>query len=76
MLLFRSEEALDQWCATRGQPRGGLLDLGTLWALAQAWFHDRSSPAWRRRTPEEAQELFARLGLTGPFWQFAPPALK
>jgi hypothetical protein len=72
MLLFRSEEAVDQWCQARGRPRGGILDLGTLWAMAQDWFHDRMQPEWRRRTPEEAQALFTRLGLTGPFWQLLP----
>jgi hypothetical protein len=37
--------------------------------LALAWFHDRLSPDWRRKTPEETEEVFAGIGLTGPFWR-------
>jgi hypothetical protein len=40
-----------------------------VWRLASAWYADRLSPAWRRKTPAEAQEVFEALGLTGPFWR-------
>jgi hypothetical protein len=43
------------------------LDQG--WRLADAWYRDRRSPAWRRRSLDEAQALFEELGLTGPFWR-------
>jgi hypothetical protein len=46
-----------------------LLSLATTWRLAQAWYHDRLDPAWRRKTPEEAQQLFDELGLGSAFWQ-------
>jgi hypothetical protein len=38
------------------------------WQLGRVWYGDRLSPDWRRRTPEEAKEVFERLGLTGDFW--------
>ena len=69
MLLFRSEEHLDRWLGDRGWERGGTMTLERCWRLAAAWFEGRMTRTWRRRTPEEAQELFERLGLTGPFWQ-------
>jgi hypothetical protein len=50
---------------------GAIISLAAAWELAEAWYADRLSPAWRRRTAAEAQELFERLGLTGSFWRLA-----
>jgi hypothetical protein len=49
--------------------RGAVLSIRQLWGLARAWYGDRLSKQWRRKTPEEAQEIFEELGLTGPFWK-------
>jgi len=69
MLLFRSEEHIDRWCAAWRLPRGAILTLGAGWRLAQAWLGpDRRDPAWRRRTVEEAEALFTKLELTSSFW--------
>lgn len=70
MLLFRSEEHVDRWCRTWNQAKGGLLDPHQVWRLARAWYgEDRRTPGWRRKTKEEAQAVFASLGLTSAFWQ-------
>jgi len=69
MLLFRSEEAIDAWCKAATEPRGEAVSLETVWALSQAWYGDRISPGYRGRTLEEARRLFAKVGLTVPFWQ-------
>ena len=69
MLLFRSEEHLERWLAEREIERGATMTLDQQWRLAQIWYSDRLDPDWRRRTPEEAQQVFAEIGLTGPFWQ-------
>lgn len=68
MLLFRSEEHIDRWCKQRGVGRGATMTLDQQWRLADAWYRDRLSESWRRRTPDEAQALFTEIGLTGPFW--------
>ena len=68
MLLFRSEEHLGRWLGQRAIPRGATLSLDQQWALARAWYADRLTYDWRRRTAEEAREVFARIGLTDPFW--------
>lgn len=68
MLAFRSEAHVDRWCEQRGLDRGAAFPLRTAWRLADAWYRDRLSPDWRRRTPEEAEAVFARVGLTGDFW--------
>ena len=68
MLLFRSEEHVAAWSERRGSPVGATMTLEQGWRLAVAWFHDRLSPDWRRKTPEETEAVFAGIGLTGPFW--------
>ena len=70
MLIFRSEEHIDRWCAQWNQPRGGTMTPGTAWRLAQAWYSpDRRQPEWRRKTLDEAEALFAELGLVDTFWR-------
>jgi hypothetical protein len=69
MLFFRSEEHVTRWCEAWHFQRGGMLSLETGWNLAHAWYSpDRREKSWRRRTVDEAEALFAQLGLTSPFW--------
>ena len=72
MLAFRSEAHVERWLEQRGLERGAVFPLGQLWRLADAWYADRLAPDWRRRTPDEAEALFASLGLTGDFWRLRP----
>lgn len=69
MRLFRSEEHVARWSEETGIPVGDVFSLDSLWRLAQRWFADRLSPAWRRRTVEEANAIFADAGLEGAFWR-------
>ena len=68
MLLFRSEEHIDRWCGFRNLPRGGTMSPEQCWRLARAWYADKLSPDWRRKTLDEAEAMLAAIGLTGPFW--------
>jgi hypothetical protein len=68
ILLFRSEEGIDRWCAERGMPRGQSLSLDQVWELSKAWYHNRLDPDFRGRSANEAQGIFRRLGLLDPFW--------
>lgn len=70
MRLFRSEEHVQSWSAQSGVPPGAVFSVESLWTLAKLWFHDRLSPAWRRRSADEAHAVFVEAGLTGPFWRF------
>lgn len=69
MLLFRSEEHIDNWCAFRELPRGGTMSVDQCWRLAQAWYGEKASPDWRRRSLDETEGLFQEIGLTGEFWR-------
>ena len=68
MLLFRSEETVQAWCAARGLSVRPLVSLDQLWFLAKTWYENRLTVDSRRPAPEEMGRIFARIGLTGPFW--------
>jgi hypothetical protein len=68
MLLFRSEETVDRWCATHAVPRRPLIDMEQLWHLAVAWYENRLTIDSRRPAPGEMVSIFAAVGLVGPFW--------
>jgi hypothetical protein len=69
MLLFRSEEHIDRWCAARDLPRGGTMTPEQCRRLAHAWYADKLAREWHRKTLDEAEAVFAEIGLTGPFWR-------
>ena len=68
MLFFRSEDALNTWCAAHEYPRRPTATLPQLWQMAVAWYSTRLSPQARRPGPDEIRQIFARIGLTDPFW--------
>ncbi len=68
MLLFRSEETVAAWCRANDVPQRPILDLNQLWYLAKTWYENRLTVESRRPGPDEMVEIFARIGLTGPFW--------
>lgn len=69
MLIFRSEEHIEKWCKAWRLPLGAVLSVEQTWRLADAWYGDRLSPDWRRRTVDEAHEVFRSLGLASEFWR-------
>jgi len=67
-LFFRSEDAIDTWCAEHGMARGETLPVEQVWSLAQLWYHNRLDADYHGRSAAEAVAIFRRLGLTSPFW--------
>ena len=68
MLIFRSEEHVDRWCAVRDMTRGAVVTPEQGWRLADAWYRTKLRADWRRHTLEEAEAVLADIGLTGPDW--------
>ena len=68
MLLFRSEENVNRWCAERGLPRRPLVSLEQLWQLSLAWYENRLTVESRRPDASEMVDIFASVGLTDEFW--------
>lgn len=69
MLLFRSEDHLARWLDS-GKPRGRSMSVHQQWQLAKRWFAGRADADWTKRTPQQVQEVFESVGLTGDFWRF------
>jgi len=69
MRLFRSEEHIERAATASGVARGATFSVEQCWTLATLWFEDRLSPDWRRRSVDEAREIFAAAGLEGEFWR-------
>jgi len=68
MLFFRSEDLVAAWCRANRLPQRPLVTLSQLWDLATAWYANRLSPEAKRPSPAEMREIFAGIGLSGPFW--------
>ncbi len=47
-----------------------MMTLDQQWRLATGWYaEDRGANDWRRRSLDEAEELFRSIGLTSEFWK-------
>lgn len=66
--IFCSEACVDRWLAYTNQRRGYVMDLTTLWRLAEHWYDGRLEPGYIRREPSAAGDYLAEVGLTGKFW--------
>ena len=44
------------------------MTIAQLWQLSVAWYSTRLTPTARRPTAREMREIFARIGLSDPFW--------
>lgn len=69
MMLFRSEEEIDRWCAATGEPRGETVPLQQIWQLSRLWYGNRMDPTFRGRTSEQVAEVFRQAGLASEFWR-------
>ena len=69
MLFFRSEEALEQWLASKQKERGAVFALPKLWELSQRWYHNRLSPDYHGRSAEQVEQIFKEADLTSEFWR-------
>jgi hypothetical protein len=60
---------VNAWCADRRVARGAIMTLSQAWALSQRWYGNRLDPDFRRPSVDEANAIFASVGLTGAFWK-------
>ena len=66
--IFCSATCIDSWLKRTAQPGGYVMDLTTLWRLAQHWYDGRLDYGYVRREPVAAAEYFRSVGLAGAFW--------
>ncbi len=60
---------VDSWCARHSLPKGAILTMPALWRFASDWYGTYLEPGWRKRTPQQARDLFRRHNLFGAFWE-------
>jgi Alkylmercury lyase len=68
ILFFSADSQIDSWCARHGLPRGEAIDIATGVALAEEWFGDYMALTWKRKSRDEARQVFLSLGLSSEFW--------
>ncbi len=66
--LFCSPDCVARWLAATGNQRGYVMDLATLWRLAEHWYAGRLEEGYVRRDPATAAAYFRSVGLHGAFW--------
>jgi hypothetical protein len=71
ILFFLSEADIDCWCLRHGHPRGSVLPIDVALRLADLWFGDYASPDWKRKSPQQALEIFNTLELDPSFWRLS-----
>ena len=68
MLLFRDEAQVNEWCASRGIPKGDVRPIAQVWTFAAEWYARHADANWTKWSTGEAKEIFHRHNLTGPIW--------
>jgi hypothetical protein len=66
--IFCDAACVDAWLARGGLERGSVMDLPTLWRLAEGWYAGRLESGYTRREPAAAAAYFREVGLEGSFW--------
>lgn len=69
MMLFSSEEHIQEWLTRTGNTRGAVVPLEQVWQLAKAWYADPRDYNWKPRTRDESQAVLSSVGLTDAFWE-------
>lgn len=68
VLPFRSADQAHCWSRKHGLPLGAVIPLPQVMELARAWYGGHADRNWRKWSVRQANEIFASVGLTGPFW--------
>jgi hypothetical protein len=68
MLFFRSDADVSGWSRRHGLPIGDVQPISTVFELAKRWYGDYLRPDWRKRSTQEALDIFRDLGFSHPVW--------
>lgn len=59
-----------RWLDETGHDAGAAVPAQVMYDLSVEWYRDRLEEAWMPLEAADAEALFARHGLVGPFWSF------
>lgn len=68
LLPFRTASDVPAWSERHGIPVGAVVPIETVARLGREWYGRHCDPDWRKCTVAEANAIFKRVGLEGPFW--------
>ena len=68
VLPFRAPADVDAWCTRHAMPRGEIVPIDQVHALARAWYGRHLDERWRKWSTTEAREIFASVGLQAAHW--------
>lgn len=68
MLMFESEQDIDDWCARHGMNKGDVQPIENIWAFSKVWYGNHLNPNWVKWTVDEAKAIFEQFGLTDAIW--------
>jgi hypothetical protein len=66
---FSSPDHVAPWCVWHGMPRGAVVPIAQVAALARVWYGRHLDRDWRKWTIAEAQAHFTSVGLIGEHWR-------
>jgi hypothetical protein len=69
MLLFESENQIDQWCHRHNIPKGDIQPINKIWEFSKAWYGNHLNPDWKKWTSEEAIQIFEKFDLVSETWK-------
>lgn len=69
MLVFRTEQEIDQWSSRHHIPKGDIQTTDKIWQFSKKWYGNHLNPAWTKWTQEEAKAMFEEFGLTHAIWK-------
>ncbi|OOF93323.1 hypothetical protein ASPCADRAFT_407523 [Aspergillus carbonarius ITEM 5010] len=67
--MFATKAEALEWPQKYGFYSGEIMTLETLWSLSKAWYHDKHTYDYDRKTPAEVDALFNELGMISDFWK-------
>ncbi|CAF1080267.1 unnamed protein product [Didymodactylos carnosus] len=70
ILIFKTENDIDQWCKHHNKPKGVALSVEQLWSLSKLWYGNYLDPNFKRKSKQLAESIFTQVGLIGDFWKF------
>lgn len=68
MLVFESEEQVDDWARRHQIPRGDLQPIQKIWDFSREWYGNHLNPEWIKWTIDDAKRMFHTYELKGEIW--------
>lgn len=69
MLLFRTEQEIDNWSTDHNIARGDFQKIDRMWEFSKKWYGKHLDPNWKKWTVEEAKQIFKDFDLNHAVWQ-------